>query len=81
MSGTDIPYAILQWLIDNPWAIWVYLGAMAFAVALRAGWPDPTARPRWVIMALAVLDLLQLNPSGPLKLLVNKSQTGSVSRT
>lgn len=72
--------AIIGLLQSNPWVLYVYLGAMVVAVALRAGFPESEARPRWVLMALAVADLLQLNLSGPAKLIVNHAQTGSVTR-
>lgn len=70
----EIPFAILQFLIDNPWLIWVYLGAMVLAVALRAAWDVTEERPRWVRAVLAITDLLQLNLSGPAKLLANKAK-------
>ena len=68
----EIPYAILQFLADNPWLVYVYIGAMVVAVALRAAWDVTEERPRWVRAILAVTDLLQLNLSGPAKLLANK---------
>lgn len=73
--------AIIELLRANPWLIYVYLGAMLLAVVLRAGWPEATERPRWVTMTLAACDLVQLNISGPAKLIVNHAQTGSVTRS
>lgn len=68
---TDVPFAILQFLVDHPEVVWVYLAAMLVAVALRAAYPETEARPRWIRALLAVVDLLQLNLSGPAKLFVN----------
>lgn len=64
--------AILAFLSANPWTIYVWLGASLVAVALRAAWDVTEERPRWVRAVLAVTDLLQLNLSGPAKLLANK---------
>jgi hypothetical protein len=71
---TDIPYAILQFLVDHPELIYVYIGAMVVATALRAAWDVTEERPRWVRAVLAVADLLQLNISGPAKLIANKAK-------
>ena len=68
----DLPFAILQFLVDNPWIVWVMLFATVAAVGLRAAYPETEARPRWCVAALAIVDLLQLNLSGPVKLLVSK---------
>lgn len=73
--------AIIGLLQANPWMIWVYLCAAVAAVVLRAGWPESESRPRWVVMVLALADLVQLNLSGPAKLIVNHAQTGSVTRS
>lgn len=70
----DVPYAILQFLVDNPWVVYVYIGAMVLAVALRAAWDVTEERPRWVRALLAVADLFQLNLSGPAKLIANKAK-------
>lgn len=75
---TDAIISILQ---GNPWLIYVYLVALVAAVVLRAGWPEATERPRWVTMVLAACDLVQLNLSGPAKLIVNHAQTGSITRS
>lgn len=69
---TDIPYAILQFLVDHPELIYVYIGAMVVATALRAAWDVTEERPRWVKAILAVTDILQLNLSGPAKLVSNR---------
>lgn len=69
---SEIPYAILQFLVDNPWVVYVWIGATVIAVALRAAYPETEARPRWVKALLAVVDLAQLNLSGPAKLIANK---------
>ena len=66
---TELPYAVLQFLVDNPWIVWVWLGATVVAVGLRAAYPETEARPRWIKALLAVVDLLQGNLSGPVKLL------------
>ena len=72
--NTDIPYAILQWLVDNPWAVWVWIGATALSTALRATWNVTETRPKWVVFVLALLDIGQLNISGPIKLLATKAK-------
>jgi cell shape-determining protein MreD len=68
--------AIIGLLQQYPWLIWSYLIATLLATALRAGWPETSERPRWVVMILAIVDLMQLNLSGPAKLISNKAQTG-----
>lgn len=73
--NTDIPYAIFQWIVDNPWIFWLWLAATLIATALRAGYPKAEERPRWIVMILAVVDLLQGNLSGPVKLFVNRGKT------
>ena len=72
MSGTDLPFAILQFLVDHPWLIWVYIGAMVVAVGLRAAWDVTEERPRIVRFILAIVDFMQLNFSGPVKLVSNQ---------
>ena len=42
------------------------------ATVLRATWPVEAERPKWLVAVLALIDLLQLNFSGPVKLLVKK---------
>lgn len=66
---TDLPYAVLQFLVDNPWVVWVWIGATVIATGLRAAYDVETERPRWVKFLLAVLDVLQFNLSGPAKLI------------
>lgn len=66
---TDPPFAVLQWLIDHPWAVWVWMGSTALAAAMRATWNVTEERPRWCVFVLTLLDIGQLNLSGPLKLL------------
>lgn len=66
--------AILSVLNAHPWVLYVWLGASLLAVALRAAWDVSEERPRWVRALLAVTDLLQLNFSGPAKLLANKAK-------
>ena len=63
---------VLAFLNANPWAIYVFVGASVVAVALRAAWDVTEERPRWVRAVLAIADLLQLNFSGPAKLISNK---------
>jgi hypothetical protein len=65
---------ILGFLNANPWALYVWLGASLVAVALRSAWDVTEERPRWVRALLAVTDLLQLNLSGPAKILANKAK-------
>lgn len=66
--------ALIGFLSAHPWIIYVYLGAMVVAVALRAAWDVTEERPRWVRAILAITDLLQLNLSGPAKLIANKAK-------
>lgn len=68
--------AVIAILAAHPWIIYVYTGAVIAAVALRAAWDVTEERPRWVRALLAVTDLLQLNLSGPAKLLANKAKSG-----
>ena len=68
MTGTDVPFAVLQFLVDNPWIVWVWIGATLAAVGLRAAYPETEERPRWLKALLAIVDVLQLNLSGPVKL-------------
>ena len=70
----EVPYAILQFLVDYPFLVWVWLGATVGAVVLRAMYPETSERPRWVVGILALTDLLQLNLSGPTKLLAAKGK-------
>lgn len=63
---------VIQTLTAHPWVIWVYFGAMLLAVGLRAAWDVTEERPRVVRFVLAVIDLLQLNFSGPAKLVSNQ---------
>ena len=60
---------ILSSLNEYPWLIHVWLGATILATALRAAYPVTEERPRWIVALLAITDLVQLNPSGPVKLL------------
>lgn len=71
--------AIIGLLQQYPWLIWSYLAAMVIATVLRAGWPEASERPRWVVMLLALCDFAQLNLSGPTKLIVQKNKTGSAT--
>lgn len=72
---SEIPYAILQFLVDHPEIVWIWLGATIVAVGLRAAYPETEARPRWIRAVLAIVDLLQVNLSGPAKLLASKKPT------
>lgn len=65
---SDVPFAIHQFLVDNPWLVVVWLVATLAAVGLRAAYPETEARPRWLKAVLAIVDVLQLNLSGPVKL-------------
>ena len=71
---SDVPFAILQFLVDNPWLVVVWLVATLAAVGLRAAYPETEARPRWLKAVLAIVDVLQLNLSGPVKLLANRAK-------
>ena len=59
---------VIEFLTKFPWVIWVYVGAMLLAVGLRATWDVAEERPRVVRFLLAIVDFLQLNFSGPAKL-------------
>ena len=63
---------LISFLTTYPWIIWVYLGAMVIAVGLRATWDVSEERPRVVRFILAVVDFMQLNFSGPAKLVSNQ---------
>ena len=69
---SEAPFTILQFLVDNPWLVYVWLLATVVAVGIRAAYPETEARPKWVKALLAVVDLAQLNLSGPAKLIANK---------
>ncbi len=59
-------------LKDYPAIVWIYLGAMVLAVGLRATWDVSEERPRIVRFVLAIVDFMQLNFSGPVKLVSNQ---------
>jgi len=63
---------IIEFLKANPWAIYSYVGAMLVAAGLRAAWDITEERPRIVRFVLAIVDLAQLNISGPVKLAANQ---------
>lgn len=63
---------VIETLKAHPWLIWSYAGAMLLATGLRATWDVTEERPRIVRFVLAVVDLLQLNISGPVKLVSNQ---------
>lgn len=63
---------VIGFLTSYPWIIWVYFGAMVLAVGLRATWDVSEERPRIVRFILAVVDFMQLNFSGPVKLVSNQ---------
>lgn len=63
---------VIGTLTAYPWLIYVWLGASLLAVALRAAWDVTEERPRWVKAVLAVVDFMQLNFSGPAKLVSNQ---------
>lgn len=71
---TEVPFAFFQFLIDNPWIFYIWLFATVVAVGLRAAYPETEERPRFVRAILAVVDVLQLNLSGPAKLLAAKAK-------
>ena len=61
---------VIKTITEYPWIVWTYLFGFVGATVLRAGWPNETDRPRWVVMLLALADIFQANLSGPVKLLV-----------
>lgn len=63
---------IVQMLKDYPYLVWVWLGASVAAIGLRSAWDVSEERPRVVRFILAVVDVLQLNFSGPIKLVSNQ---------
>lgn len=63
---------VIDTLRSYPWIIWVYIGAMLLAVGLRATWDVSEERPRIVRFVLAIVDFMQLNFSGPAKLVSNQ---------
>lgn len=63
---------LINFLASYPWIIWVYVGATVVASVLRATWSDEATRPKAVVAILALCDILQLNVSGPVKLLAAK---------
>ena len=63
---------LISFLTTCQWIIWVYLGAMVIAVGLRATWDVSEERPRVVRFILAIVDFMQLNFSGPAKLVSNQ---------
>lgn len=63
---------IIATLAAHPWVIWVWLGASVAAIGLRAAWDVTEERPRIVRFILAIVDFLQLNFSGPVKLVSNQ---------
>lgn len=63
---------IIPLLQNAPWLPWAWLFATLAATFVRAAFPHESDRPRWLVGLLAVLDLAQFNPSGPVKLLVQK---------
>jgi hypothetical protein len=71
---TNVPFGVFQWLIDNPWVFWVWVAAGVIAVGIRAAYPKAEERPRLIVFLLAVIDILQTNWSGPIKLLLQKKE-------
>lgn len=69
----DFVIGILQ---SYPWIVWVWLGASVVAIGLRAAYNDSADRPRLVVAILAVIDFLQLNFSGPAKLISTQVKVG-----
>jgi len=63
---------VIEFLRANPWAIYVYFGAMCLAVGLRAAYDVTEERPRIVKFIMAIVDLAQLNISGPVKIVSNQ---------
>lgn len=63
---------VIATLSAHPWILWVYIGAMIVAVGLRATWDVTEERPRVVRFILAIVDFMQLNFSGPVKLVSNQ---------
>ena len=63
---------VIEFLRANPWAIYVYFGAMCLAVGLRAAYDVTEERPKIVKFVLAIVDLVQLNLSGPAKIISNQ---------
>ena len=63
---------VIDILREYPAIVWVYLGAMLLAVGLRATWDVSEERPRIVRFILAIVDFMQLNFSGPVKLVSNQ---------
>lgn len=67
-----MPDFVIDLLKAHPWLIWSYFGAMLAAAGLRAAWDVSEERPRIVRFILAIVDILQLNISGPIKLVSNQ---------
>ena len=63
---------VIATLTAHPWVLWVYIGAMFLAVGLRATWDVTEERPRIVRFILAIVEFMQLNISGPVKLVSNQ---------
>ena len=67
-----MPDLLLGFLEAHPWVVYVWLGASLLAIGLRAAWDVTEERPRWVKALLAITDLVQLNFSGPAKLIAGR---------
>ena len=63
---------VIDFLKANPWAIYAYLCAVLLAVGLRAAYDVTEERPKIVKFVLAIVDLVQLNLSGPAKIISNQ---------
>lgn len=67
-----MPEFVVETLKAHPWMIWAYIGAAMTAAGLRATWDVTEERPRVVRFILAIVDIIQLNISGPVKLVSNQ---------
>lgn len=63
---------VIEFMKANPWAIYVYFCSALLAIGLRAAYDVTEERPRLVRFVIAIVDLAQLNFSGPAKLISNR---------
>jgi hypothetical protein len=58
-----------------PWVVYIYIAGLLGTTFIRGGWPEEENRPRWMKGLLAMLDICQLNLSGPVRTAMSKKQT------
>lgn len=70
---------LISLLTSYPWLPWIWVAASLLAIGLRAAYPKDENRTPLVRAILAIVDILQTNPSGLMKFVSSgkaNNQTG-----